>query len=73
MASTGAPASLSEQRGLPVISGFGRRFFFTHVAIAIGLGVLGAEAFWRLYVVPRNRRRDEYYRSIGVEFERLVN
>ena len=73
MASATPQVAPSEQRGLPVISGFGRRYFFKHVAIAIGLGVLGAEAFWRLYVVPRNRRRDEYYRSIGVEFERLVD
>ncbi len=57
----------------PILEGAGRRWFFRHLGLGIGLGVVLAEAWWRLWALPRRERRDAYYRSIGVDWTRLVD
>ena len=59
--------------GAPILEGAGRRWFFRHVALSFALGIGSAEAYWRLYALPRRQQRDDYYRSIGVDWTRLVD
>ncbi len=60
-------------RSAPVLEGAGRRWFFRHLGIGLGLGFLFAEAFWRLHAVPRRSRRDQYYKELGVEWTKIID
>ena len=63
----------SVERNLPVIAGTARRWFFLHFSIAMGLGFVFAEAWWRLYALPRRNRRDAYFREQGITWTSLVD
>lgn len=56
----------------PIFEGTARRWVVRHMLISLGLGIGAAEAFWRLYELPRRQQRDEYYRKLGVDWKRLV-
>lgn len=56
----------------PVFEGAGRRWAIRHLTIATVAGIIVGEAYWHFYELPRRRQRDEYYKSIGVEWKRLV-
>jgi len=67
------PTTPSVERNLPVIAGIGRRWFLTHLAISLALGFVFAEAWWRLYAVPRRDRRDAYFCDRGVTWTSLID
>lgn len=54
----------------PIVTGIGRRFFVRNILLATGLGLVLAEAFWRLRVKPRRKRRDEFFEARGVKYEK---
>jgi hypothetical protein len=57
----------------PIIEGSARRWFYKHMTISFGLGIIGAECWSRFYEIPRKAHRDAYYRSQGVEWTRIID
>lgn len=57
----------------PVIEGSARRWAIKHFSIAFLIGIVGAEAWWRGYELPRKAKRDAYYQSLGVDWTRIVD
>jgi hypothetical protein len=53
---------------VPVIKNMAKRAFFRHLSIALLSGTVVAEAYWHYYVLPRQKRRDEYYERLGVKY-----
>ncbi|KAL2115370.1 hypothetical protein VTJ04DRAFT_9625 [Mycothermus thermophilus] len=49
------------------IVGMLRRGLITDLSVAIGLGVVMANAFWYGFHVPRVNARDNYYRKLEEE------
>lgn len=56
----------------PLIEGSGRRWVVRSLAIGLGMGFVAAEAWWRLYELPRRAHRDEYYAKLGVTWNRII-
>ena len=56
----------------PIIEGLGRRWLIRTLGTGLLLGVIGAEAWWRLYELPRRAQRDEYYAKLGVTWNRIL-
>lgn len=63
---------ISSPNAPPVISGMARRWAIRTITIGIGIGILFAEAYHRLYVLPRQRKVEKYYKERGVEFDRII-
>lgn len=56
----------------PVYEYLARRYMFKHGLIATAVAFGFAEAWWRLYELPRRRQRDDYYRKLGVEWTHII-
>jgi hypothetical protein len=56
----------------PIYEGSSRRWLIRNLSIALGLGFAGGELYWNFYELPRRKQRDDYFKSIGVEWKKLI-
>lgn len=57
----------------PIYRNAGKRWFIRHFLIALGAGIGVAELYWRLYEVPRKKKRDEFYSNLGVKYRKIID
>ena len=56
----------------PVIEGLSRKSFYRNITVATVLGIGLAECYWHFYVLPRRKKRDEFFEHFGIKYEKLA-
>lgn len=53
---------------VPIVKDMLKRSFYRSTALALGTGIVFAEIYYRTYVIPHRKSREECFKQLGVTY-----